>query len=229
MNQSYGWTQQWQNLNIVTGITTLDNLLSTYGFSITYFSNTMHYAVLATNQNININPLCDSIEYFAGVTYAEANQLIGGENEISYDKVGNDRFYNFTIGYGDCPSFCTSKHTFKFKVYDNCSVEYLGILDYITPGDVLPTPVNCNITNKIENEKIKTNIDIYPNPANDRLNIDIEEKAQVEIINIQGQIVDSKSLTEKTNNLDISNLRSGVYTLRIKTERGIVIRKLIKQ
>ena len=70
---------------------------------------------------------------------------------------------------------------------------------------------------------------IYPNPANDKLSIDIEEKATLEIINSQGQIVDTKSLTEKVNNLDLSNIVSGVYTLRIKTDRGIAIKKLIKQ
>jgi hypothetical protein len=70
---------------------------------------------------------------------------------------------------------------------------------------------------------------IYPNPTNNEINIDTEEMGTLELINMQGQIVDSKSLTEKSNNLDLSNLVSGVYTLRIKTDRGIAIRKLIKQ
>jgi len=61
------------------------------------------------------------------------------------------------------------------------------------------------------------------------LSINIEEKATLEIINVQGQIVDTKNLTEKSNNLDLSNLVSGVYTLRIKTDKGIAMRKLIKQ
>ena len=85
-----------------------------------------------------------------------------------------------------------------------------------------------NFGSGVNDHQIKS-LSIYPNPTNDKLNINLEEKATLEIINAQGQIVDSKSLTEKTNNLDISNLVSGVYTLRIKTDRGIAIRKLIKQ
>jgi len=77
--------------------------------------------------------------------------------------------------------------------------------------------------------KNENDINIYPNPTNDKLNVEIQEKATLEIINTQGQIVYTKSLTEKQNNLDLSNLVSGVYTLRIKTDRGIAIRKLIKQ
>ncbi len=73
------------------------------------------------------------------------------------------------------------------------------------------------------------NINIYPNPANDNINIDIEEEACIEILNIQGQIVFNESLTTKINNLDISRLNSGVYILRIKADRGVTLRKLIKQ
>jgi photosystem II stability/assembly factor-like uncharacterized protein len=76
---------------------------------------------------------------------------------------------------------------------------------------------------------IQSKIKVFPNPANEILFIELEENATLEIINIQGQIVDSNSLIEKVNNLDISNLGSGVYTLRIKTDRGIAMRKLIKQ
>ena len=104
-------------------------------------------------------------------------------------------------------------------------------------------PGGCNVTGSnsesFSNKKLNfgsgindyqiQNLSIYPNPANDKLNIDIEEKATLEIINAQGQIIETKSLTEKSNNLDLSNLVSGVYTLRIKTDRGIAIRKLIKQ
>jgi len=105
-------------------------------------------------------------------------------------------------------------------------------------------PGGCNVTGRNNSESFsnkKLNFDsgvndfqikslsIYPNPANDKLSINIEEKATLEIINVQGQIVDTKNLTEKSNNLDLSNLVSGVYTLRIKTDRGIAIRKLIKQ
>jgi len=79
--------------------------------------------------------------------------------------------------------------------------------------------------NVMQNESIK----VYPNPASNILKIDNEEMANLEVLNLQGQIVESKMLIEKSNTLDLSNLISGVYTLRIKTDRSIVIRKLIKQ
>ncbi len=87
----------------------------------------------------------------------------------------------------------------------------------------------CNLYVSMSDNEINNKINIYPNPANDKLNIDIEEKAFIEIINVQGQILETKSLVNKTNVLDISKLSSGIYTLRIKTDKGISVRKLIKQ
>jgi len=96
-------------------------------------------------------------------------------------------------------------------------------------GWVWINPIYSCIWVGTENIILNESIKVYPNPSSDIINIDIEEEATLEIINTKGQIVDTKSLTEKVNNLDLSNLVSGVYTLRIKTDRGIAIRKLIKQ
>lgn len=90
---------------------------------------------------------------------------------------------------------------------------------------------NCydNISQINSYNHISENTEIFPNPANDILNIEISKKATLEIINIQGQVVETKGLTIKSNSLDLSNLVRGVYTLRIKTDSGIEMKKLIKQ
>ena len=68
-----------------------------------------------------------------------------------------------------------------------------------------------------------------PNPTNEKFRIEIEEKAILEIIDSQGQILETRLLMVKENNIDISKLSDGVYTLRIITDNGIAIRKLIKE
>ena len=83
-----------------------------------------------------------------------------------------------------------------------------------------------NVGNDVPYDNI---LGIYPNPSNERLSIDIEEKATVEILNMQGQIIETLTLIDKTNTVDISGLSRGIYSLRIKTDKGIAVRKLIKQ
>ncbi len=76
---------------------------------------------------------------------------------------------------------------------------------------------------------LPTDPKIFPNPASEILFLETDENVTVEIINMQGQIVETLLLTGKTNTVDISGLKRGVYSLRIKTESGITVRKLIKQ
>ncbi len=72
-------------------------------------------------------------------------------------------------------------------------------------------------------------INVYPNPANDNLFINTDENATVEIINMQGQIVATKTLSDKNSSIDVSELRCGVYTMRVKTDNGIAMKKMVKQ
>ena len=66
------WTQQWQNLQITTGYSQLDNLLSAYGFdTVAFFSSYFMRATLITNQKLNLDALADSlIKFNPSVKYA---------------------------------------------------------------------------------------------------------------------------------------------------------------
>jgi len=73
------------------------------------------------------------------------------------------------------------------------------------------------------------NISVFPNPASDKLTIECMQNANIEILNIEGQII--KRLTTNNNHttLDLSKLSSGIYIIKVKTDMGSAIRKLIKQ
>ncbi len=219
VDTSNSWTQQWQNLNITTGITLLDNLLSTYGFIVSNFTNlsSINYATLTSTQNINMIPLCDSIETFTGVVYSEPKQPIGDGNDLFYSKQGNERFYSFNLGLGDCPSGCTGSYTYNFKVYDDCSVDYLGVVENIGFGDELPIPINCNITTSIKNIDENAIFSIYPNPVNNIL-IFSEPQKNIKIYTIQGKLILSKE--EHSSSISTEELTEGIYF--IKSNQGIM-------
>jgi len=78
---------------------------------------------------------------------------------------------------------------------------------------------------------------IYPKPVNDILTINIARIStgsttatpKVEIINLQGQVVKSIKLTNAKNTIDVKELIGGIYTLRMITDKGIFVRKLVKE
>jgi trimeric autotransporter adhesin len=72
-------------------------------------------------------------------------------------------------------------------------------------------------------------ISIYPNPTTDNLTIIITDKATIEILNINGQIIKSINSISKSITVDLTDLSSGVYIVRVKTDKEIVTKKFIKE
>jgi len=67
-------------------------------------------------------------------------------------------------------------------------------------------------------------ITVYPNPAFTTITIEAENFSKVEIYNIFGQLLQ----TAKTRVVDISYFNAGIYFLKIYTEKGMVVKKVIK-
>ena len=70
---------------------------------------------------------------------------------------------------------------------------------------------------------------IYPNPTNSRLNIENGQFKieNIEIYDIYGRNIVNCQLS-MDNSIDISHLTAGMYFIKIKTEQGTVIQKIIK-
>jgi len=80
--------------------------------------------------------------------------------------------------------------------------------------------------------KEKETIHVYPNPAKDFINVDIEatnfKQSEIELFDMQGKLVKKAKLNSKQGNrIDVSNLNSGAYTYNVmlngKTISGKVI------
>ncbi|MBR0323045.1 MAG: T9SS type A sorting domain-containing protein [Bacteroidales bacterium] len=75
------------------------------------------------------------------------------------------------------------------------------------------------------------NISIYPNPVNDRLYIETSTQTQsIEIYDIYGRVQNLRnSETQKLrNSIDVSDLNSGIYFVKVKTEEGNIVKRIIK-
>jgi hypothetical protein len=73
----------------------------------------------------------------------------------------------------------------------------------------------------------KGTLSIFPNPANDKVNIQLPESYQgknisIKIINQLGQDIISKQFTNasQVETINVSNLPTGIYTIRLSKEDG---------
>ncbi len=83
--------------------------------------------------------------------------------------------------------------------------------------------------NSINEVLINFPIGIYPNPATNNITIEIQQKSEIEILNINGQIIKTIDNNDAKTTIDLGNLSSGVYILKAKTDKGIAIKKFIKE
>ena len=88
--------------------------------------------------------------------------------------------------------------------------------------------INC--FNGINNSINESNIDIYPNPANESVTIDWAiENSNYYIVNISGQQVLTGKLNQGKQSIDLSKYPEGVYFIRIQTSQDIITKKIIIQ
>lgn len=90
------------------------------------------------------------------------------------------------------------------------------------------TPCGGSFSGITANPDKKQQIIIYPDPATDNITIVIPEKATIEILNIEGQLIKRMNTNENQTTIDISNFAKGIYFVKLKTDKGIAVKKFLK-
>jgi hypothetical protein len=69
----------------------------------------------------------------------------------------------------------------------------------------------------------------YPNPAHDMIEVTGIENTRIELVDFKGNILKTINSSRIRETVDISKLSVGVYFIKATTEKGVSVRKLIKQ
>ena len=96
-------------------------------------------------------------------------------------------------------------------------------------GEFFTYNLNCqDLEDDINEMEINKNVSIYPNPATTVLNVVAEGYNTIEVINLLGQTVYTCNATNNTQ-INVSNLRNGVYFVRVNGTNGTTTQKFIKK
>jgi ribosomal protein S7 len=112
--------------------------------------------------------------------------------------------------------------TYNFGVYSQIggwNLNWIRITKVTPSALAVPTMVTTT-------DVSSSSVDLYPNPINDRLNLQSQTDlngANVKVVNASGNVM--VNVTHHGEVIDLSSLNSGVYSLIIQTKNGKVITK----
>jgi hypothetical protein len=146
---------------------------------------------------------------------------------------GNLTFYS-SYTYCNTPTTCG---TFPYCCDKFYSLDSLCILcDDVTPpppyqnssGRVYAKRISNKVTG-IKDVTLNTKVNIYPDPAIEYLTIETPQKAIIEILNIEGQSIKTITIVDNKAIIALDGLSKGVYIIKATTDKGVVIKKFIKE
>lgn len=154
---------------------------------------------------------------------------ISNNNEVEF------LFNNINLPY-DAIDEPNSKGYIAYKIKPKSTVQIGDIMsgnasiyfDYNPP--IITNTVSTEVidTLSIDDFSFDNGLAIYPNPTNDYFKVEKSSNVNIEsirIYNISGKLVKEFTESERYN---VSNLNSGFYFLRIKTDKSQTIKKLVK-
>lgn len=136
------------------------------------------------------------------IQYVKVIDVVGSINPqfATYDSFGNAVNESFPTPFASC----------------GFDLQAVGVINQ----QVLAND-SFNLNNKIA---------IFPNPANDFININSNYNiTKTEIQDLNGRIISSENHNSENIVLEINQFSKGVYLLKIETQNGISIQKFIKQ
>ncbi len=231
LDTAHGWTNQFLTGNpAATSNSFVNALAQQYGFVVESYQY-MPAWVLTHGAEArvriasphNTNAIARIIAMQAGVVTANAVSPSGDGNQIVYKKEGDYHVLTFRYGWEDCPAGCVYQRDWLFRVYQDCSVEF--VTSY---GDLLGTSA-------VEVVPAHDQFTVSPNPAQDWLNLTLADHApagtyQLRLMDMHGKLVYQEEIELQAGlntPIQIYTLAEGSYFLQLQNERQTATQKVM--
>ena len=129
---------------------------------------------------------------------------------------------------------------FEFVIEDNPELSFMCVdegedyllLEYFGNENIVPPLMSsdCDLVADISEFVINNSVKIYPNPSNGIVKIDAEtEIKSIYLYDIHGRQLQVSNSNQTDVLLDVSGRASGIYFMKVVTEKGIKVEKLIRE
>ena len=144
--------------------------------------------------------------------------------------------YTLMIGTSMCMSgeYGITDTFYEFEIPVDIVVDYTFILFAVYPECQSEPALTANgenfihLTNLSVDEQPFLDAQLYPNPTNGQLTVEMEGLTEVEVYNLVGQSLLRKDASEGSAVIDMSGLQNGVYMVKVSANSGSVMQKVVK-
>ncbi len=203
--------------------------------------NYLHYGIRFENtgnyqaQNIVVKDVIDTTKYdinsiqLLTTSHPAYTRITGNVIEFIFENI------NLAASSGTPPVGGHGDVLFKIKslnslVAGDVVTKSANIyFDYNAPIDTnVAQTTYQSLSNSIH--QLDSSIMIYPNPTSSFININCNSTIKsVELYDVQGRILETSLKNNSTAKLDISEKPMGIYFLKISTENGSKVEKIVKE
>jgi len=160
---------------------------------------------------------------------------------------GIDYSLGFFTSFYACNASCLEDTTVFIQCIDstliNNTVDCIAIYDPVCGCDSVTYDNSCVATNyhgilfytagpcTVSVNELMKQIEIFPNPTAAFINInaDLDGRKELQVLNISGQIAMKECFFAKKKTIDMSELPTGIYFIRITSNDGTFTQRVIKE
>jgi len=116
-----------------------------------------------------------------------------------------------------------SGNTIKIRINGTTGTSYLS--------DIAIDDINIADFVSIDKNDLSNSISIYPNPNNGNFKVEIIDVSLknilLEIRDISGRIIHKQTINKQLNDINVSNLAKGIYTVTLKSEGKQTVKRIV--
>ena len=113
---------------------------------------------------------------------------------------------------------------------------YYFIFNNATPIVATATSLRLDTVNMTSvlgtNDFLSSNFSVFPNPVKNVINFSNDANAVVSLVemtDLNGRVIKSQKVNATEGQISISDLATGMYMMKITTDQGVAVKKIVKQ
>ena len=173
-----------------------------------------------------VNPVITSVTSTQSVICTGESSTIN----LTANLNGSSAWYVYTSSCGSNSIISTTSSSISISPTTTTTYYIRGEGGCAITGSCSAITVSVNVCTNISQVALENNFTIFPNPANDVLNINASgiSTYEVTIYNSVGQLALSHHNQGANATIYLSDFSSGIYYVKLVTEFGVVTKKIIK-